>query len=233
MHWNRDSTVSWNDHYWIEILDLFFSKLVLENTFNSIEKCNRCSELRPHTAAYLKFQWLKEYVHDSWSYNDKQVAPIFELGSLDSESRVPTITLCNRSVCLSYSRVSYALKARYRWKLGNWTVPPIFEFGFDDFQVMKNWCCIGGIVVSIATFQAVDPYSIPGQCIEFVIRLADGMPTIELKYWIYFSVKLVLENTFNSIEKCKRRSELRTDTAAYLKFQWLKDYGHDSWSYTL
>ena len=113
-------------------------------------------------------------------------------------------------------------------KLKDVAAPPRFEFILDDSMHFFGYCGIGGIVVSIAAFQAVDPGSIPGQCIEFVILLSQGMLTIEIKFWIYFSVKLVLENTFNSIEKCNRVSEIRQQSAAYFKFQCMRDYVHDS-----
>ena len=94
-----------------------------------------------------------------------------------------------------------------------------FEFVLDDSVHFFGYCSIGGIVVSIAAFQAVDLGSIPGQCNEFCILLLQGMVTIEIKFLIYFSVKLVLENTFNSIKKRNRVSELRQQTAAKFKFQ--------------
>ena len=86
-------------------------------------------------------------------------------------------------------------------KLKDVAAPPRFEFVLDDSVYVLGLCSIGGIVVSIAAFQAVDPGSIPGQCIAFGILLSQGMLTIEIKFCIYFSVKLVLENTFNSIKK--------------------------------
>ena len=79
-------------------------------------------------------------------------------------------------------------------KLKDVAAPPRFEFVLDDSMHNIGFGGIGGIVVSIATFQAVDKGSIPGQCIEFEIPMSQGMSTIEINYWIYFSVKLAIEN---------------------------------------
>ena len=111
-------------------------------------------------------------------------------------------------------------------KLKDVAAPPRFEFVLDDSVHNFGFCGIGGIVVSIAAFQAVVPGSIPGQCIEFEILMSQGMSTIVIKYWIYFSAKLAIENSFNSIEKCIRFSELRQPNAAY--FKCLEDYVLDS-----
>ena len=89
-------------------------------------------------------------------------------------------------------------------KLKDVAAPPRFGFVLDDSVHKFGLCGIGGIVVSIAAFQAVDLCSIFGQSIEFEIPMSQGMSTIEIKYWIYFSVKLAIENSFNSIEKCIR-----------------------------
>ena len=86
-------------------------------------------------------------------------------------------------------------------KLKDVAAPPRFEFVLDDSVHKFGFCGIGGIVVSIAAFQAVDPVLIPGQCIEFEIPMSKGMSTIDFKFWIYFSVKLAIENYLNSIEK--------------------------------
>ena len=102
-------------------------------------------------------------------------------------------------------------------KLKDVAAPPRFEFVLDDSVYILGLCSIGGIVVSIAAFQAVDPGSIPGQCIDFLITLV--MTAIEIKICIEHSVKLVLENTFIPIEKCNRGAEMLQHTVAYFKFQ--------------
>ena len=66
-------------------------------------------------------------------------------------------------------------------KLKDVAAPPRFEFVLDDSVYILGLCSIGGIVVSIAAFQAVDPGSIPGQCIDFVITLSLVMTAIEIK----------------------------------------------------
>ena len=57
-------------------------------------------------------------------------------------------------------------------------------------------CGIGGIVVSIAAFQAVDPGSIPGQCIGMLFRMPQGFRTLEISVSVFFSVNIVLQTTF-------------------------------------
>ena len=71
-------------------------------------------------------------------------------------------------------------------KLKDVAAPPRFEFVLDDSVHNFGFCGIGGIVVSIAAFQAVDPGSIPGQCIDLIIPLSDGMTTVDLKYLYIF-----------------------------------------------
>ena len=112
-------------------------------------------------------------------------------------------------------------------KLKDVAAPPRFEFVLDDSVHNLGYCGIGGIVVSIAAFQAVDLGWIPGQCIKFITIKSQGMSTIEIKFWIYFSVKLVIENSINSIELIASDFlMLRKQTAAY--FKCLEDYVLDS-----
>ena len=55
---------------------------------------------------------------------------------------------------------------------------------------------VGGIVVRIAASQAVDPGSIPGQCIGMLFRMPQGFRTLEISVSVFFSVNIVLQTTF-------------------------------------
>ena len=62
-------------------------------------------------------------------------------------------------------------------KLKDVAAPPRFEFVLDDSVYILGLCSIGGIVVSIAAFQAVDPGSIPGQC-----SFTDAQASLDFQY---------------------------------------------------